>query len=98
MYEVGFKEGAEAEEWQHKVIDELWEQEGYSYSDAEIRLINSFSQLNDDGQYEAVKRIEELTEIPRYRRQDTPQTSPAPQEGTDTTPAADGPETAPKDE
>ena len=33
-------------------------------------LLLSFSQLNDVGQTEAVKRVSELTEIPRYRRSD----------------------------
>ena len=32
----------------------------------------AFFRLNFAGMQEAVKRIEELTEIPRYRRQDTP--------------------------
>lgn len=30
-------------------------------------LLQSFNKLNDNGQDEAVKRVEELTEIPRYQ-------------------------------
>lgn len=36
------------------------------------RLDTAFYELNEEGQNEAIKRVEELTEIPRYRRQDTP--------------------------
>ena len=51
------------------------------------RLVNAFDLLNDAGQQKAVERVEELTEIHKYRRQ-TPQEPPAaPSEGTDTTPA-----------
>lgn len=47
-------------------------------------LLNSFSELNPSGQQEAVKRVEELTEIPRYQRQG-PQDGPdAPDKGEDT--------------
>lgn len=45
---------------------------GYSYSDLEWRLIFSFSNLNETGQKEAVKRVEELSDLPRYRRPDVP--------------------------
>lgn len=60
------------------------------------RLGQCIPKLNDDGQQEAVKRIEELTEIPRYRRQDPaqPPAEAAPAQGT---PAAqDAPEEAQK--
>ena len=32
------------------------------------RLNHAFDELNDDGQQEAVKRIEELAEIPKYKK------------------------------
>ena len=57
-----------------------------------LDMIPLLERLNDDGQQKAVERVEELTEIPRYRR---PDTLPAPPEGTDTTPAekpTEGPE------
>lgn len=93
-YLAGIHHGAEMEDWQNKLIDELWKRDGYSGSEYEVSLIDAFSKLNGTGQQEAIKRVEELTEIPRYRRQD----APAPQEGTDTTPAADGPGTTPEGE
>lgn len=45
---------------------------GYSYSDMEKCLIFSFSNLNEEGQREAVKRVDELSELPRYRRPNAP--------------------------
>ena len=35
-------------------------------------LLSAFSELNDNGQHEAVKRVEELTEIPRYQKEKDP--------------------------
>lgn len=48
------------------------------------QLNEAFDRLNANGQQEALKRVRELTEIPRYRRQDAP------------VPYSDG--TAPEDE
>lgn len=45
------------------------------------RIIYLLNQLNDDGQLKAIERIEELTEIPKYQRQQEPQNAA---EGTDT--------------
>lgn len=36
-------------------------------NDVDRRLVAAYSSLNEDGQQEAVKRVEELTEIPRYQ-------------------------------
>ena len=33
------------------------------------KLNSAFDKLNDDGQQKAVERVEELTEIPKYRRE-----------------------------
>ena len=61
--------------------------------------INRFlNRLNDEGQQKAVERVKELTEIPRYRAETAPHSPSAPQEGTDTTPPADAPETPPEGE
>lgn len=38
-------------------------------------LLRNFEKLNSSGQHEAVKRVEELTEIPKYRLQE-PQDGP----------------------
>lgn len=56
------------------------------------KVDKAFEVLNTAGQREAVKRVEELTEIPRYRAEPAPQSPPAPQEGKDTTPPPDGSE------
>ena len=39
-----------------------------TYASDEKRILTAFNQLNPAGQTEAVKRVEELTEIPRYQR------------------------------
>ncbi len=58
----------------------------------EHSMVTAFRKLNFSGQQEAVKRVEELTEIPRYQAQRPPQSPPAPQDGNDTTPPPDGSE------
>lgn len=81
---------------------------GYSHTDAEWVLIFLFSNLNEEGQQEAIKRVEELSELSRYRRPDaprllnitdvdihtetTPQPPAKPQESTDTTTPPEGAE------
>ena len=45
---------------------------GYCFSENEIEIVKKFNQLNDDGQQKAVERVEELTEIPRYRSDNPP--------------------------
>lgn len=67
--------------------------QGYTFSKLERDLIWAFSDLNESGQQEAVKRVEELTEIPRYRRQEPAQNRHQPRRGgTDTPAAQDAPE------
>lgn len=66
--------------------------EALEYASKRDRLNAAYELLNDDGQQEAVKRVEELTEIPRYRTEITPQSPPAPQESRDTTPPPKGAE------
>lgn len=36
---------------------------------AAVRLTHAFEQLNDDGQAKAVERVEELTEVPKYKKE-----------------------------
>lgn len=79
IFDSGVSEGQDAADW---VLREL---EGYSFSKTEHFLISAFRELNDCGQQKAVERVEELTEIPRYRIQDAPQQPPQSSEGTDTT-------------
>lgn len=71
-YNAGFDDGVKAEEWSNYLIDELWKDEGYTHSDIECQLINAFSTLNEKGQAIAVERIEELTKIPDYQRNEDP--------------------------
>lgn len=57
----------------------------YEYEDELNKIDSALSLLNADGRQEAVKRVEELTEIPRYCAQDGPEPgmpitdTPAPQ-------------------
>ena len=91
-FDEGFRFAVEGE----KVIDAVAAQDrkksGYTFSEKETRLIGAFSSLNSSGQTEAVKRVEELTEIRRYQL--TPVSS-APSEGKDTTLPAEAPTAAP---
>ena len=61
-------------------------------------VLAAMERLNGDGQQKAVERVEELTEIPRYRAETPPESTLAPQEGKDTTPPPDAPETPPEGE
>lgn len=49
-------------------------EEANIWKEGKDRINTAFDSLNTSGQQEAVKRVEELTEIPRYRR--TPEPSP----------------------
>lgn len=60
------------------------------------QLNAAFDLLNQDGQGKAVERVEELTEIPKYRRGTAPQSTQAPPEGKDTAQPTDAPETPPE--
>ena len=68
----------------------------FSIKSPQIRIAAALDKLNEEGQEKAAERVEELTEIPRYQVQEPPtappQDPPAPQEGTDTTPAEVPPE------
>lgn len=66
IYEVGktARRFTESEEWKVR----------------KDRINAAFDTLNDEGQQKAVERVEELTEIPKYQCQETPQPFP---EGTD---------------
>ena len=53
----------------------------------------ALDKLNPDGQQKAVERVEELTEIPRYRAETGLESTPAPTGEVDITDLADAPET-----
>lgn len=58
----------------------------------QVKMDTAFNQLNEDGQQKAVERVEELTEIPRYRAQTAPTASTELEAGLDTTPPPKGSE------
>ena len=66
-YEYGVSQGINLETWGNKMVEDCLAAEGYTYSELEFSLINAFSCLNRKGQQVAVNRLQELTEIPRYR-------------------------------
>lgn len=45
---------------------------GYTFSEQERTLVAEFRILTDEGKAKAIERVQELTEIPRYRLQDAP--------------------------
>lgn len=63
---------------------------GYSFSEKEQRMIAAFSKMDDEGQGKAADYVEDI--LPRYRRQDTQQTTLNSNEGKDTPAAQDAPE------
>ena len=85
--------------------DEELEEYEKSYSDykpnkeksiARIKITLALEKLNEEGHRKAVERVEELTEIPRYRAETAPQSTQVPKEGKDTTPPPDAPKTPPE--
>lgn len=71
---------------------------GYKFTTDEKLLVRLFHELNEAGKDAAIDRVSDLTEIPRYRAETTPESPSPPQEGKDTTPPTDTPETAPEGE
>ena len=57
--------------WKEKVSRRF--EEADAWKKGKDRLNVAFDSLNTSGQQEAVKRVEELTEVPRYRRQEPAQ-------------------------
>ena len=51
---------------------ELYDYENEPAYKALVRVDDAFTKLNDEGIEEAVKRVEELTEIPKYQLTDSP--------------------------
>ena len=43
----------------------------------DVEILQNFRKLNNDGQTEAAKRVQELTEIPRYTKPDAPELNAA---------------------
>ena len=47
---------------------EEWEKEGYTFSERENDLICAFSQMNADGQFCAVRLVQDLAQVPKYKK------------------------------
>ena len=64
--------GATKEEWQarmEKEVDDYWGEMEETFLPGYTKiLVASFDQLNEEGQLKAIERIEELTEIPKYKK------------------------------
>ena len=73
------------EEWNDYVMETFWNEQfrkkEQQISEQQHQLINAFFQLNDEGQIKAVERVEELTEIPKYRNE--PSQNQSGEEGTE---------------
>lgn len=83
-----------------EVVTEFQAQ-GYTFDPKEVRLVRAFSKINDVGQFQILQLAEGMSEMPRFMLEPpelAPQSPPAPQDGTDTTPPADAPETPPEGE
>lgn len=50
-------------------IEEMYLPEKYTFSQQEKKLLGIFNRLNEKGQQNALSRIEELAEIPRYSKE-----------------------------
>lgn len=73
-------------------ISEYFKQ-GYKFTDDERVLVRLFHSMKEIGQQRGIETMWELSQVPRYRAEPAPQSPPAPQEDTDTTPPSDAPET-----
>lgn len=49
-------------------------------SEAQIHLISAYNRLNEEGKRIAIERIEELTEVPKYRRTEPPEGEEPPED------------------
>lgn len=68
-FESGIETQSKSESIESLALRSVFSDDGYSFSQKEISMIQSFSKLNDEGQQKAVERVEELTEIPKYQKE-----------------------------
>lgn len=69
LFDKGYQAGLEISQVESLAIKAVWGEEGYSFSEKEMQIVRAFSQLNPDGQNKAIERVEELTEIPKYKKE-----------------------------
>lgn len=67
-HKSGFDAGVRSEQISNMALRSVFEPDGYSFSESEMLLVKAFSDLNPEGQQKAVERVEELTEIPKYKK------------------------------
>lgn len=67
-YQSGFDTATDLHDYYDNLVNELWKEYGYTGSEVEANLVSAFSKLNPEGQQKAVERVEELTEIPEYKK------------------------------
>lgn len=72
LYRAGVEFGYDGSQHEIKSISRYFESIGYSWTKPEEKIISAFSSLNADGQKKAIERVEELTEIPKYQREEDP--------------------------
>ncbi len=80
----------------HSVTYEWMEKTYFQNAPPKERIAAALDKLNEKGQGIAAERVEELTSILEYQATAPPQDTPAPSEGTDTTPPVDGPQEPPE--
>lgn len=61
---------------------------------AQARANKAMERMTEDGRNKVADYAEDI--LPRYRAETAPESAPAPQEGKDTTPSSDAPETPPE--
>jgi transcriptional regulator with XRE-family HTH domain len=96
MYTAAMWKGYEGRQFEDRMYEKYLKKQGYTFSRKEQRIIAAFSKMNGDGQDKVADYAEDI--LPRYRRQDPPESPPAPAGdtpgGTDTPTAQDAPEGA----
>lgn len=60
--------GAMMADMDHRKWIEGWMDEGYTFSGPENDLIFAFSQMNADGQFCAVRLVQDLAQVPKYKK------------------------------
>ncbi len=70
-YLIGFDDQIfKPEQYSHEELAEIKAGAWAAYKGtAEQSLLSAFGKLNDEGQSKAVERVEELTEIPKYKKE-----------------------------
>lgn len=60
--------GAAVADMDHRKWIEGWMDDGYTFSGPENDLIYAFSQMNDEGQFCAVRLVQDLAQVPKYKK------------------------------